>query len=67
MSLKQDMQYGVHSGKDNFHCQLIQLIMKANPQNKARLAKAFPNTWKVFRAWYFNAEIPDLPYEGQYD
>ena len=63
MSLKFDMEHGVQHGNDNFHCQLLRLMMKADMGNLARLSKAFPNTATVFRAWKAGQEIPDLDYE----
>ena len=64
MSLLYDMQYGVQRGDDNFHTQLLRLMMKADSDNYARLKKAFPNTATVYEAWKKGEPIPDLPYEG---
>lgn len=63
MSLRWDMIHGVALGRDNFHAQLIRLMMKADPSNYARLAKTWPNTAKVYEAWKAGAPIPDLPYD----
>ena len=64
MSLKFDMEHGVqHHGNDNFHSILLRLMMKADMGNMARLARAFPNTAKVFKAWKDGEEVPDLEYD----
>lgn len=63
MSLKDDMEHGVFSGADNFHAQLLRIMMKADSGNLGRLSRAFPHTAKVLSAWKAGESIPDLPYE----
>ena len=65
MSLLFDIEHGVMRSADNFHTQLLRLMMKADMGNYARLKQAFPNTAAVYEAWYKGEPIPDLPYEGE--
>ncbi len=65
MGLKYDIEHGVMGGDNNFHTQLLRLMMKADKGNYARLKRAFPNTTAVYEAWYKGEPIPDLPYEGE--
>jgi hypothetical protein len=63
MSLQGDVTHGVQAGSDNFHCELVRLMMKATGGNYDRLAQAFPNTARTYEAWYAGEPIPDLAYE----
>jgi len=62
MSLKIDIDQ-IHSKNDNFASQLIRLMQKADRRSYEKLARAFPNTAKVYEAWIQGNEIPDLQYD----
>ena len=67
MSLRHDVKNLNNPEADNFHVQLLRLMMKADPSNRARLERAFPNTAKMLRLWQEsptgNEELPDIPYD----
>ena len=49
---------------DNFHCELIRLMFKADMRNFHLLSKSFPNTAKVVKHYKETGEIlKGVPYE----
>ena len=64
MSLKLDVERGMHTGADNFTSQLLRLMTKADKANRVLLAKGFPNAHKCLQAWTEGREVPDLPYDA---
>jgi len=62
MSIKIDLDCIVNGSDNqtNFTTLLLRLIFKANPSNKAKLARGFPNAVHAVDHWHTTGEILDL-------
>lgn len=69
MSLKIDLDNIVNGKNDatNFAAQLMRIVFKTDPINRAKLRCVFPNLVKTVRHFMDTGEILDLPYDGAED
>ena len=51
LSIIRDLWYWRHGG-DSFTCQLFSLIQKADPSNRVKLRRAFPEEVEAWSQWY---------------